>query len=62
MHGSSARHDASCHDAATGHAMILLMLLALVRASFTDAATAAQCMLIAMCVLISRSFSDADAR
>jgi hypothetical protein len=43
--------------------MMLLMLLALVRASLTDAATAAQCTLIAMCLLISRSFSDdADAR
>jgi hypothetical protein len=41
--------------------MMLLMLLALVRASFTDAATAAQCVLIAMCLLISRSFHDADA-
>jgi hypothetical protein len=40
--------------------MMLLMLLALVRASFADAATAAQCMLIAMCMLISRSFSDAE--
>jgi len=40
---------------------MLLMLLALVRASFADAATPTQCMLIAMCMLISRSFSDADA-